>query len=733
VTLDILYQSFQFGTWLIALVELILGLYILVLNARHNANRHTGFLLLLSAATTYAIGWLSNAKTLGEASIPVIALAVMAPILQPVYFLAAISIVRPEWQRAKTRWLLWLVFLFTLLPAALTVADLMTGMHYWFTGLGPDYSGGYVRLEQFTSGDYAFSIHSLTSMVFPALTTLTLLYLALFDRRISPNNKPFTWLLLIGGAIASLFPLSLSSYFLPEASILIPVSIFALTISIASFRQMVMEKRSQRGSLQTRLTALILVVSIPLLIAVSAFVASQADALLKVAAQLPEEELLTAARMYQQMAALALGVGIVLLLLLAWLAIRQALLPIGELTAIASAISAGDLTRVASIQSEDEIGTLARAFNSMTTQLREAITNLERRVAERTRDLERRAVQLQVAADVASQAAAIRDVVEVMNHTVRLISDRFNFYHAGIFLLDENAKYAVLRAASSEGGQRMLARGHKLAVGQVGIVGYVAGKAEARIALDVGSDAVYFNNPDLPQTRSEMALPLKVRERVIGVLDVQSTKASAFTNEDVEILQILADQVALAIENAQLLSESQKVIQELGTLYQQQVRRSWQQRLEDSDIIYSYRQGKVIRELSETVRDEEASQDPRLLKLPIILRGQGLGWITLRRNPEAQPWGQEEIDLAQKSINQLALVLENARLMEENRQRALKEELIGNVTARTQGLLDVDTVMKTAVQEIGRALGLARIQIQFSDGEQVASTPPLAKKDRLAN
>jgi FOG: GAF domain len=199
--------------------------------------------------------------------------------------------------------------------------------------------------------------------------------------------------------------------------------------------------------------------------------------------------------------------------------------------------------------------------------LRELTRELEKRVGERTRqlaetslrlqeanrDLARRTAQLEAASEVARRAAAIRDVQTLLDETVRLISQRFGFYHAGVFLVDEAGEYAVLRAASSEGGQRMLARGHRLAVGEVGIVGYVAGTGKPRIALDVGEDAVFFSNPDLPHTHSEMALPLKVGERVIGVLDVQSVEPSAFTDEDVAVLQTMADQIALAIENARLL------------------------------------------------------------------------------------------------------------------------------------------------------------------------------------
>ena len=148
----------------------------------------------------------------------------------------------------------------------------------------------------------------------------------------------------------------------------------------------------------------------------------------------------------------------------------------------------------------------------------------------------------------------------MLSSAVRLISERLDFYHTGLFFVDPSGEWAVLQAASSEGGRRMLERGHRLRVGAQGIVGDVAARGMPRIALDVGRDAVFFDNPDLPDTHSEMAMPLRSRDVVIGVLDVQSRERGAFTPEDIGVLQTLADQVALAISNARLFSEAQEAL-----------------------------------------------------------------------------------------------------------------------------------------------------------------------------
>ncbi len=262
--------------------------------------------------------------------------------------------------------------------------------------------------------------------------------------------------------------------------------------------------------------------------------------------------------------------------------------PISKMTRVAVLISKGDIQARMPVESNDEIGTLAGTFNVMADQLQATLTGLESEVASRTSDLNRRAAQLQTAAQVAREAASIRDIDQLLDQVTRLISVRFDFYHSGIFFLDEAGEYAVLRAASSEGGARMLARNHKLAVGKKGIVGFVAEAKKPRVALDVGSDATYFDNPDLPLTRSEIALPLMIANQVIGVLDVQSEIASAFTDEDVEVLQILADQIALAIDNVRLLAASRDALKQLENLYKRQVQQAWSTRLKERPIAYQY-------------------------------------------------------------------------------------------------------------------------------------------------
>jgi GAF domain-containing protein/HAMP domain-containing protein len=445
-----------------------------------------------------------------------------------------------------------------------------------------------------------------------------------------------------------------------------------------------------------------------------------------VVSQIPVAELEAPANFLTRNAWFTLATAILILSTLSVLIIRQSIRPVRTLTQVTSAVAAGDLTQVAPIESEDEIGLLARSFNSMTNQVRDLVGGLEERVTKRTQDLEKRAVQLQVTAEVAQEAASIHDLNQLLTHTVNLISNRFDFYHAGIFLIDGSREYAVLVAASSEGGHRMLSRGHKLKIGQVGIVGYVAARGEPRIALDVGRDAVYFDNPDLPLTKSELALPMKAHGQVIGILDVQSVKAAAFTDEDSAILQILADQIALAIENARLLQSSEDALKELETLYRQQVEQAWEQRLENSVIAFTYDHmgvhplpGRTDIEVSRQA--QEPVYEDQTLRLPIRLREITLGGLELKRGADDPPWSAEDIEVVETTMKQVALTLESSRLKEIERKRTQKEQLISQISAQTQSALDLDTVMKRAVLEIGQALKAEKVQIELKEYDLAVS------------
>ncbi len=239
---------------------------------------------------------------------------------------------------------------------------------------------------------------------------------------------------------------------------------------------------------------------------------------------------------------------------------RQLARSIASLRQGVARISGGDLDHVLEIHTGDEIEELAVEFNHMAAQLTNMLDTLEHRVADRTRELNRRAMQLQAAAQVSHAASSVLGPEALIQQTVNLIHDRFDHYYVGLFLLDASRCWAVLQAGTGQAGREMLAQGHRLEVGGDSMVGWCTAHGRARIALDVGDEAVRFDNPLLPETHSEMALPLISRGRVIGALSVQSTASQAFSEEDVAVLQTMADQVANAIENARLLQEMERLV-----------------------------------------------------------------------------------------------------------------------------------------------------------------------------
>lgn len=366
------------------------------------------------------------------------------------------------------------------------------------------------------------------------------------------------------------------------------------------------------------------------------------------------------------------------------------------------------------LQLNQELKTEIGEHSQTVKQLQEVKSELEVLV-------DKQLVRLTAAGEVARRTAAIHDLDELLADTVALISEHFNFYHAGIFLIDDRGEFAILTAASSSGGQVMLADHHKLEVGRVGLVGYVAAKGEPRIALDVGADAVYFDNPNLPDTHSEIALPLKIGGKVIGVLDVQSRQAQAFDENDFQVLGTLADQIALAIENARLLAESQQALDELESHYRLKTKSSWSRRLGGEKLAFAYdRLG--VKPAGDLVEWEDGVlSDEKSIKLPVVLRGQKLGVIVLVREGEGPDWSADEIETIKSTLDQLTLSLENARLLEDLQQQVEREHFIADFTAKLWASSDLDTIARTGLKELGRALNASEATIALgpsSDGKE---------------
>lgn len=354
--------------------------------------------------------------------------------------------------------------------------------------------------------------------------------------------------------------------------------------------------------------------------------------------------------------------------------------------------------------------------------------DLEKRVNDRTLEVERRSSYIEAATEIGHAATSIYRLEELLPKVVDLITEKFGFYQAGIFTLDERNEFAELKAASSEGGKRMLARSHRLKVGEQGLVGYVTSTGQARIALDVGEDAVHFNTPELPKTRSEIALPLYYGGRIFGALDVQSTEAGAFSEEDISALSVLADQVSMAINNALLFEELQTSLEAERKAFSEVSQVAWQDFMRQSGSWgYRYRNARISptdtawpQDMRQAVAKQEivhANPERPTLSIPIKVSGSPIGAIRVSKDYGMIEWTDDETDLLQVITDRLGEALESARLFQATQQQAVQEQLSSEISSQLRQTLDIDTVLKTAAKQLGDAFNAKEVVIRMASNE----------------
>jgi GAF domain-containing protein len=367
----------------------------------------------------------------------------------------------------------------------------------------------------------------------------------------------------------------------------------------------------------------------------------------------------------------------------------------------------------------DELGAAAAAFTQMRTRVRTVIDDLETRVATRTRDIE--ATQ-----DISRYVATQRDLNTLMTGVVGLIVERFaQIYHAQIFLVEPDGVFAVVRASTGDIGRRLLERGHRLAVGSVSVIGQVTDQGKTILAKDTAVSQVHRRNEFLPDTRSELAIPLRVGESVIGALDVQSMQSDAFPDDLISVLETMADQIAIAIQNARLYEDSLRRVAEIEDFNRQATLRAWQEYLRDQ------RQSKLISTAGVAVQSEISELRRRALEtseiavgdatarstvpiaVPIKLRGQTLGAVEWEL--PASDVTQDKLELAQELANRLALSLDNARLFQESRRATERERLVNSIAARLTQQTNIDQILQTAVREVGQALRAPQVTIKLRE------------------
>ena len=362
-------------------------------------------------------------------------------------------------------------------------------------------------------------------------------------------------------------------------------------------------------------------------------------------------------------------------------------------------------------------------------ELRDLAATLEQRVEQRTRELtaanqntEKRANQLKIVAEIARAAIVNQDIDGVLRQLTNLIGERFGFYHVGSFLLDELRQFAVLQASNSEGGKNMLERGYRVNVGEHSVIGHVTYSGKPRIASNTGEDTVFFNNPDLPKAQSEVVLPLKIGQDIIGALDIQSTEPGAFSQEDVEIFSILADQVSVAIQNARSLEQAKYALREAEIASSQLTGQAWKGY---AGIIRTkgYRYDGIKPE--PLIQSAKSKKDDEAFTVPVQLRGQAIGKLKLKTSDPSRKLSEDEIAIIESTAERVALAIEGARLLDEAQKRAARETIISEISAKLGASFKLDSILRDTVEELGQTITGSTITFQLVN----PSTPPEAKND----
>jgi GAF domain-containing protein len=372
-------------------------------------------------------------------------------------------------------------------------------------------------------------------------------------------------------------------------------------------------------------------------------------------------------------------------------------------------------------------------------ELRTLKQNLENRIAERTRELteaisisERRASNFEAAAQLARTVANVREIGILLPTIAGVIGEKFNYEHVEIYLNDNEQEYTVLVAANSENGKKLLEQGHQLRTDQPGLVSTVAKSGAIRITNDTQTGFRMDGSQEVTMG-SEAALPLKVGNTVVGVIDIHTGKTNAFDETAIGILSILTDQVAIAVQNARIYNETQATLAESQILYGSVIQQSWKRNIK-SDLHLGYKfTGTSVSELDQPLSSIElvkaletgeivSSPHPdvqggKVIAVPLKLRGEVIGAINVKM-PTGADLGQDESDIIRSTAERVALALENSTLLEESQRRASREQTIGQISTRIGAATEIEAILKTAVRELGTQIGGAQVTVEIGSGHE---------------
>jgi GAF domain-containing protein/HAMP domain-containing protein len=386
------------------------------------------------------------------------------------------------------------------------------------------------------------------------------------------------------------------------------------------------------------------------------------------------------------------GFAVIFAVSLAYLFSRSISDPLQQLLVSFQKVESGDLSTRVPATSSDEVSQLAIYFNRMVARLQELQKDLEKKVDERTS-------QLKTINEVGRVATSILDPEELLKRVVELITKEFGYYYSAIYLVDNTGQWCDLKAATGEAGRVLTESRHQVEVTNTNIIGRSIRTRQAQVLLETGDKAIRNYNPILPYTRSEIALPLLVGDQILGALDVHSTQAAAFSEQDIETLQSMANQVAISLDNARLFEETRYRLNELRNIQKQYLREAW--------IDSNFPQGGISFAVGKAFRES----DEYFTEFPITLRDQIIGQLRLGGEESLTP---EDKNWIQAIATQAALALENARLLEESQSAAVREKFVTEITNKIWASTSIDGVLQTTVRELGQILDATEATIEIN-------------------
>ncbi len=369
--------------------------------------------------------------------------------------------------------------------------------------------------------------------------------------------------------------------------------------------------------------------------------------------------------------------------------------PLNEMLEVFNKIEQGDLKQRARVLASDEIGQVAIYFNRMISRLDELQATLEKQVQERT-------AQLEVLSEMGRVATSTLEPQKLMENIVQLIEGQLGHYHTAIYLVDASNHWAEIKEASGEAGRVLKDSQYRVEINDLTMLGRAIKRRETQVVLTSSKEGHTLRNPLLPFTRSEIIVPLLIGDKALGALDIHSTKEAAFGQQEIDTLQNLANQAAIALENARLFQETQQNLQELRTLQRQYLQQAWQ----ETNL--------PRRETTVTIGEDANLNKEQTIEIPLVLRDQPIGKISLEREESLTP---EENTWLQAIATQAALALENARLLEETQNLANREKTITDISGKIWTSSTIEGILQTTIRELGAALDAAEATIELSDIE----------------